>query len=92
MSATTPPQTPETEDRRYWTSEAIAGVLINPAFRQENNVRMVEGGFYWIETPTGWVVAKYESGYFYEPGKDHINTPLAISGPLTPPPNNTTKP
>jgi hypothetical protein len=55
-------------------------------------VRMVEGGYYWIETRTGWVVAKYEGGYFYEPGKDHSATPLAISGPLTPPPNNTTKP
>ena len=55
-------------------------------------VRMVDGGFYWIETMTGWVVAKYDCGYFYEPGKDHSTTPLAISGPLTPPPNNTTKP
>jgi len=55
-------------------------------------LRMVDGGFYWIETRTGWVVAKYESGDFWESGKDHSTVPLAISGPLTPPANNTTKP
>jgi hypothetical protein len=55
-------------------------------------VRIVEGGLYWIQADRGWTVARYESGYFYEPGKDYSTTPLAISGPLTPPPNNTTKP
>jgi hypothetical protein len=59
-------------------------------------VQIVEGGLYWVlpgnASAPRWTVARYESGYFYEPGKDYSTTPLAISGPLTPPPNNTTKP
>jgi hypothetical protein len=63
-----------------------------PAVSNPPTVRMVEGGFYWVETAKGWVVAQYENDKFWVPGSNWTATPLAICGPLTPPPNNTTKP